>query len=119
MQHKELVPPQRNILVSYASDVLADSSIELEVLKRHQNQIRYCFERELVKDPGLPSMSLLADVAVDADGTVKTASWAEEGLHEAVSGCVQGRLMRMKFPAQEQAWDMPLTITITHERREG
>lgn len=117
--HHQIARPERLVLVSYHSDAFEADSVELEVLKRHQNQIRYCYERELVKDPSLSSMSMTATVSVSAGGSVESATWADEGLHETISACVQGRLVRFQFPEQEQAWELPVTITISHARREG
>lgn len=75
-----------------------DRSYIDQVVKRHLNQIRYCYEKELQKDPTLAGKVVIKFV-IAADGTVAAASVKESTLgNEVVEQCVAGRFLRMQFP---------------------
>ena len=68
------------------------------VVRRHSNQIRYCYQRELTKDPSL-SGTLKVKFVIAADGSVSTAQVEESTVgHAGLESCVVGRFMRMMFP---------------------
>lgn len=76
-----------------------DKSTVEGVIKRHLNPIRYCYQRELTKDPTLQG-KLVVKFGIGADGTVRSASIASDTLgNDALGGCVVGRVMRMTFAA--------------------
>lgn len=76
-----------------------DKSLVDSVIRRHLNQIRYCYQRELQKSPGLAGR-LTARFVIAADGTVSESVVKSSTLaNPAVEACVTGRIARMQFPA--------------------
>lgn len=75
-----------------------DRSELQQVVRRYQNQVRYCYERELVKNADLQG-KLTVKFVVGADGGVASASVQESTLENtSVETCIVGRFMRMQFP---------------------
>jgi hypothetical protein len=75
-----------------------DRSLIDEVVKRHMNQIRYCYQRELSKDPSLAG-KVVVKFVIAKDGSVSTASTKQTTMNNAaVESCVNQRFMRMQFP---------------------
>ena len=72
------------------------STIE-RVIKRHLNQIRYCYQRELQKDQDLAG-KITVKFVIAADGTVASAQVDTSTLNNPVlERCVVARFQRMKF----------------------
>jgi hypothetical protein len=75
-----------------------DRSLIDEVIKRHMNQIRYCYQRELTKNPALGGKIVIKFV-IAKDGTVSSAEKKTSTMNNsAVEQCIVGRFMRMVFP---------------------
>jgi len=75
-----------------------DRSLIDEVIKRHMNQIRYCYQRELTKNPSLGGKIVIKFI-IAKDGTVSTASVKSSTMgNGGVEQCIVGRFMRMQFP---------------------
>jgi len=75
-----------------------DRSLIDAVIKRHMNQIRYCYQRELTKKPSLGGKIVIKFV-IAKDGSVSSASKKSSTMgNGAVEQCIVGRFMRMKFP---------------------
>ncbi|MEQ1504500.1 MAG: AgmX/PglI C-terminal domain-containing protein [Myxococcota bacterium] len=75
-----------------------DRSLIDEVIKRHMNQIRYCYQRELTKNPALGG-KIVIKFTIAKDGTVAQASTKSTTMgNSAVENCIVGRFMRMQFP---------------------
>jgi hypothetical protein len=75
-----------------------DRSLIDAVIKRHMNQIRYCYQRELTKNPNLAGKVGIKFV-IAKDGSVSKANPYEDTMtNPAVSSCIVGRFMRMTFP---------------------
>jgi hypothetical protein len=75
-----------------------DRSLIDEVIKRHMNQIRYCYQRELTRDPALAG-KIVVRFTIAGDGSVSASSIKETTMNNsAVETCVTGRFMRMQFP---------------------
>lgn len=75
-----------------------DRSLIDEVIKRHMNQIRYCYQRELTKNPSLGGKIVIKFV-IAKDGSVSSASVKNSSMgNSAVESCISGRFMRMQFP---------------------
>jgi hypothetical protein len=75
-----------------------DRSLIDEVIKRHMNQIRYCYQRELTKNPSLAG-KVVVKFVIAKDGSVSSASKKTSTINNgAVEQCVVGRFMRMQFP---------------------
>jgi hypothetical protein len=75
-----------------------DRSLIDEVIKRHMNQIRYCYQRELVKNNGLAG-KIVIKFTISKDGSVASASTKSTTMNnQAVESCIEGRFMKMQFP---------------------
>ncbi len=75
-----------------------DKSLIDAVVKRHLNQIRYCYQRELQQDPSLAGRVVVKFV-IAKDGTVANASIKSSTLAApAVEQCLVSRFLRMSFP---------------------
>jgi hypothetical protein len=71
------------------------------VVGRRQNAFRYCYERELNKDPKLVGRLQLL-LTIGADGAVTTAN-GERGMNADVIRCVEHQALRMRFPEPADA----------------
>jgi len=76
-----------------------DADLISKVLRRHGNQLRYCYQRILSKKPDLAG-KVVVRFTVATDGSVSSAS-VSEGIDSAVDNCVAGRFLRMVFPAPQ------------------
>lgn len=75
-----------------------DKSLIDAVIKRHMNQIRYCYQRELTKNPDLGG-KISVKFVIAKNGSVSKASTKSSTMgNRAVEGCINGRFMRFKFP---------------------
>ena len=75
-----------------------DRSLIDAVIKRHMNQFRYCYQRELNKDPGLAG-KVTVKFVIAGDGTVSRASIKKSTLGNAsVESCLSNRFMTLQFP---------------------
>ena len=75
-----------------------DKSLIDAVIKRNMNQIRYCYQRELTKNPSLGG-KIVVKFVIAKDGTVSSASTKATTMGSpAVESCINGRFMRFKFP---------------------
>lgn len=75
-----------------------DRSLIDEVIKRHMNQIRYCYQRELTKNHGLQGKVVIKFV-IAKDGSVSSASVKQSTMGSpAVEQCISSRFMHMQFP---------------------
>jgi Ca-activated chloride channel family protein len=75
-----------------------DRTLIDDVIERHMNQIRYCYQRELQKAPALAGKVVVKFTIAD-DGTVSTAEVKSTTLrNDTVESCIVGRFLRMQFP---------------------
>lgn len=75
-----------------------DKSLIDAVIKKHMNQIRYCYQRELPKNPTLGG-KVTVKFVISKTGSVSKASTKTSTLNNsAVEGCINSRFMRFKFP---------------------
>jgi len=75
-----------------------DRSLIDEVVKRHLSQIKYCYQRELTKDPTLGG-KVVIKFTIAKDGTVSAAETKSTTVNNsAVESCIVGRFLRMQFP---------------------
>jgi hypothetical protein len=76
-----------------------DRDVVRRVLRRHRNEIRFCYERELVAHPELGGRLTLA-LVVGPDGAATSSRVSGSTLGDAtVSGCVAQAGRRWTFPA--------------------
>ena len=67
-------------------------------LKRHMAQIRYCYQRELTKDPSVKGKIVIKFV-IAKDGSVSSANTKTTTMNSpSVENCIVSRFMRMQFP---------------------
>lgn len=75
-----------------------DRALIDEVIQRHLGQIRYCYQRQLQREPNL-SGKVVVRFTIAGDGSVSSSGVKSSTLgSEAVESCVTGRVLRMKFP---------------------
>ncbi len=68
------------------------------VIKRNMNQIRYCYQREITKNPALGG-KITVKFVIAKDGTVSSATTEASTMGSpAVEACINGRFMRFAFP---------------------
>jgi len=76
-----------------------DKSIIDRIVKQHLAKIRYCYQKELNKNPKLFG-KLVVKFVIAKDGSVSTASTKSTTLRNPiVEKCINSRFMRMRFPA--------------------
>jgi len=68
-------------------------------IRRHMNEVRFCYERELASNPSLEGR-VAVTFLIDATGTVRQANAAAEGM-SSVGSCVAGAVRRWTFPEAE------------------
>ncbi len=69
------------------------------IVRRHWNEMKYCYEKELNKDPNLAGTVKLAWV-INPVGFVASAQIAESSLNNAnAEACMVANVRRWKFPA--------------------
>ncbi len=75
-----------------------DKSLIDAVIKRNMSQIRYCYQRELTKNPALGG-KITVKFVIAKDGTVSSATTKTTTMNNsAVESCINGRFMRFQFP---------------------
>jgi pSer/pThr/pTyr-binding forkhead associated (FHA) protein len=76
-----------------------DKSIIDRIVKQHLAKIRYCYQKELNKNPKLFG-KIVVKFVIAKDGSVSTASTKSTTLRNPiVEKCINSRFMRMRFPA--------------------
>ena len=75
-----------------------DKDVIMKVIKRHQNEIKFCYEQELQKNPQLGGKVAVA-WTIDPAGAVSDANVSESSIGNAnVESCIVQRIRRWKFP---------------------
>lgn len=78
-----------------------DGSVIEQVIHRKMSQIRYCYHRDLAKDPTLSGRVVIA-FTIGEDGRVSTSTVTSSTLnHAPVESCVAARFFSARFPAPE------------------
>jgi len=87
-----VIPGKTTVVGGLSKDVIA------KVIKRHQNEIKFCFEQELQKNADLSGKVAVA-FTIDPAGAVADASVAETSLNNSnAENCMLSRIRRWKFP---------------------
>ncbi len=87
-----IVPGKTTVVGGLSKDVIA------KVIKRHQNEIKFCFEQELQKNPDLSGKVAVA-FTIDPAGAVADANVSETSLsNNNAENCMLARIRRWKFP---------------------
>ncbi|GDX81874.1 hypothetical protein LBMAG42_36850 [Deltaproteobacteria bacterium] len=75
-----------------------DKALIDAVIKRNMNQIRYCYTRELTRQPSLAG-KVTVKFVIAKDGTVSSSTTKASTMGSpAVESCMNGRFMRFQFP---------------------
>ncbi|NPD28008.1 TonB family protein [Corallococcus sp. AB004] len=88
----KVIPGKTTVIGGLDKDVIA------KVIRRHQNEIKYCYESELNKNPSLAGKVAVA-FTIDPAGAVADASVSESTLGSSpAEQCMISRIRRWKFP---------------------
>ncbi len=75
-----------------------DKSIIDRIVKQHLPQIRYCYQKELNKNPKLFG-KIVVKFVISKEGEVSSASTKSSTMNNPiVEKCINSRFMRMRFP---------------------
>lgn len=75
-----------------------DKSLIDAVIKRNMNQIRYCYQRELTKNPSLGG-KITVKFVIAKDGSVSKSETKQSTMNNsAVEECINQRFMKFQFP---------------------
>jgi hypothetical protein len=75
-----------------------DKSLIQKVINQNISQIKYCYSRELTKNPNL-SGTIKINFVIAKDGTVSKAKVKKSTMgNKKVESCIAGRFKRFKFP---------------------
>ena len=76
-----------------------DKKVISRVIKRHMNEIKYCYEKELVKSKNLKGKVVVA-FTIGTTGTVASASIKSSTINNSkVEKCMVQKIKRWKFPS--------------------
>ncbi len=97
-QEREIVNPGGEaIIIGQLDRAVVDA-----VVRRHLSNIRYCYMRELQKEPTL-SGKVTVKFVIAGDGSVSSATTKSSTLDSvSTESCINGRFMRMEFPAPKR-----------------
>lgn len=81
-----------------------------KVIKDHIKQIRYCYEKELARNPRLAG-KIIIKFLIDKDGAVSSSSIKESTMGSSeVEQCVSTRISQLKFPEPKGG----TTVTVSY-----
>ncbi len=73
------------------------------VVRRHRNELKFCFERALQSNPSLEGR-VTTQFVISPSGSVAAATIASSSLnHRETESCVRGVVQRMSFPTPENS----------------
>lgn len=76
-----------------------DKEVIARIVRRHQNEIKYCYEKELQKDPNLYGKVAVLWI-IDGTGAVARATIAQTTMGNSnVESCILTRVRRWRFPS--------------------
>ena len=79
------------------------------IIQRHYNEVKYCYEKELTKDPALYGKVAVVFV-IDGSGKVGDALVQQSTMGSAdVEGCILSHVRRWAFPAPEGGGTVQVT----------
>ncbi|WP_224366645.1 TonB family protein [Hyalangium versicolor] len=88
----KIIPGKTTVVGGLDKDVIA------KIIRQHQNEIKYCYESELNKNPSLAGKVAVA-FTIDPAGAVADASVTETTLNNSTAeNCMLSRIRRWKFP---------------------
>ena len=94
-----------------------DQSVVKRVIKQHTGQIRYCYQKELKKNPSL-SGKVTIKFVIAKDGSVSSARTNTTTMNNpVVENCICQRFMRFKFPQPKGGGIVIVTYPFTFSSR--
>jgi TonB family protein len=91
---KESVPPETAVIMGALDNCTIDSYI-----RKSEDEINKCYEKELAKDPKLAGR-VLVNFIISASGDVSSSKVLRTTLGNAeVENCVAEQIKKIKFPA--------------------
>lgn len=91
----------RDINISAGSPIIMgslDKEIIRRVIKEHMQQIRYCYEKELIRSPGLFG-KVATQFTISAAGTVQSAEVSQSTMNNPeVERCITSKIRTWVFP---------------------
>lgn len=92
--HQQIGPQVRIAKPSVVGDL--DGSILRRHIRKHLARIRYCYERQLQRTPGIAG-TVITEFQLSPGGVVIGAQ--AHGVHDEVARCVAGVIQSIQFPA--------------------
>lgn len=87
-----------------------DRDLILKVVRRHQNEIRFCYESQLNQEPSLAG-KVTVEWTIGGSGAVASAQIAESGLqNDTVENCILQRVKRWRFPEPKGGEEVAVTF---------
>ena len=97
-QNNRSIPSNSLSMKNLSTTGSLKKNIAQKVLRRIQNQIRYCYQRQLVKTPAIQG-EITFSLLISPNGQMKSSSITKDMLNSPpVSSCIIGRFYRIKFP---------------------
>jgi hypothetical protein len=79
-----------------------------KVIRQHQNEVRYCYEKSLQSNPSLAGKVAVRFV-IGGTGSVTEAELTEDGVGAEVGACVAERVRRWRFPEPKDGGEVVVT----------
>lgn len=100
----EVTPGKAKVVGGLSSDVI------VEVFRKHQPEIRYCFERELSKEPELQG-EVEVMLIVNGAGAVDKSTTTRDTVGDTgiVGHCLAQRIRRWQFPKPDDGGQVVVT----------
>ncbi len=100
----KIIPGKTTVVGGLDKDVIA------QVIRRHQNEIQFCYEKELQKNPALGG-KIAVVWTIEATGQVSDATVAETTMgNRSVEDCIVSRIRRWKFPEAQSGGSTVVTF---------
>lgn len=94
-----------------------DRSLLDAVVKRHYNQVRYCYERRLPQRPTLAGR-VVGRFELELDGTISSAEIAESTLGDTVvEDCLVARFLEWGWPEGKTRYVVRYPLLFTRKDR--
>jgi TonB family protein len=102
-EETQFVPGRTIVVGGLSRDVIN------RIIQRHYNEVKYCYEKELTKDPNLYGKVTVLFV-IDGAGRVGDALVQQSTMgSEPVEGCIVGHVRRWAFPAPQGGGTVQVT----------
>lgn len=102
-----------DVVCHHCAPTLSDDysrELVMRVIKRHQSEIRFCYETELKRSPELEG-KVTVRWSIDGSGNVTDALIAESGLgSDPVEACILQRVKRWSFPEPKSGNEVVITF---------